>query len=128
MEPCIEKIGPLLYTLTIIFGKNRQIHYFSTRARESDKEKSGHDVDMIASMGKKALIITVPNPFKANHRIPFIVKRWKKKKKEEYDEKGVVIYYDTEGHRWIYRDDYIGRSLVCFDDKKSHYFDMNEPI
>ncbi len=126
MKKQIEKISPQLYRRTILFGKNRQISYYSTAKKNSKTEESGYRVDMIASIGEKAIIITVPNPMNPNHRMPYIVKRWEKRQKDMYDSSEVDIYYDQDGHRWIYRDDWVGRSLTYFDDHRSYRFDMNE--
>ncbi len=124
MEPIIEKVSPFLYFRTIIFGKNRQIRHLSIRGKSDSTLDEDFEVDLIASLGRNVLIITVPHPFKPNNRMPFIVKRWRKCK-PNYNERGVAFYIDKDAFRWLYKDNWVGRSLSYSDKSKSYHFHMD---
>ena len=103
MDKYVDKsLGVLRYTLTIMFGSNRQV---TEVIQHINDEELVIDGDFVLTIGKSAVILT-------RNREPVIVKRWAPRSLESYlDEskktsflfsgvKIAEVYQDSDGWIW----------------------------
>lgn len=84
----LQNIGLLNYSLTILFGKTRNLLHivkYNQTNEHKGKELDFIYGDFIVTMGKKAIILT--NQIEGKRREPYVVKKWSNiTEKSESDE------------------------------------------
>jgi hypothetical protein len=134
MDNNIEKIGILKYIWTITTGENKQFYkwediegkdLFKNKSEEEkqfarncmpdkDMERGIINGDIVATIAKNAVIITISASWQYNgQRVPIIIKRWEKNKENNNPEN--LYFIDTDNNKWKY--DKIKNKLTCKDCK-----------
>ena len=110
----IENIGVLNYLLTILIGKNNSVRWIDMTIGNEQQSIEG---DFAATVGKKAFILTGYSEAQ-KRRIPLIVTRWKKERKERNKEIERVLFKSTEALD----------NFEEYTDSSNYYWEYSKPI
>ena len=118
MDKNIYNIGKLRYLRTIVFGTNCQIkkETIETKDENGEMQTEINPCDYIVSMGKRAIIITVPLLNNPNNRLAHVVKPWKFIGYNIENNIKMKAYIDNEGHKWMYLKDRKGEMISYYKD------------
>ena len=124
LERSVSNIGKLKYIKTTVFGRMRAANkeIISFKNIDGEEKKIENNCDYIISFSKKAVAITIPNPFGNLARVPYVVKRLKFMHKiNGQNNSKVKFFIDNDGYTWMYMKDEKGELIGITNGEKSDY-------